>query len=112
MDEGGVPKKGPPPPPPNLAKWMTLVELVQFIWDHGTIPKDMGWKILLLITKGNSDTRGIELLEVLWKVMETIIDTRIKKAGTFHDILQGFHTGRANYKIHHGAKYSTRVGKH
>ena len=33
-------------------------------------------------------------MEVFWKVMEAIIDTRIKKAVTFHDILHGFFAGR------------------
>ena len=45
----------------------------------------MVWTILILIPKGNTDNQGIGILEVLWKVMEDIIDTRIKKAVESHD---------------------------
>ena len=33
-------------------------------------------------------------MEFLWKDIEAIIDTRIKKAMTFHDALHGFCAGR------------------
>ena len=48
---------------------------------------------MILIPKGKADTQGIELLEVLWKVVGSIIDTCIKKAVTFHDFLNGFRAG-------------------
>ena len=48
----------------------------------------------VLIPKGNSgDFRGIGLLEVVWKVIENIIDTRLKCA-PLHNALHGFRTGR------------------
>ena len=34
------------------------------------------------------------LLEVLWKVMGEVIDTRIKKAMLFHELLHRFCAGR------------------
>ena len=79
------PQKEASAPTPKPEKWMKLVELVQFMWDHGTIPAKMVWTILILIPKGNTDNQGIGILEVLWKVMEDIIDTRIKKAVESHD---------------------------
>ena len=54
----------------------------------------MGSKTLIVVPKGNVDNQGLGILEVLWKVMEAIIDTRIKTAVTFHDFLQGFCAGR------------------
>ena len=36
------------------------------------------------------NTRGISLLEVLWKVVEAIINSRVNTAVQFHDILHGF----------------------
>ena len=80
--------------PPNPAKWMKLVDLVQFMWEHITIPTELVWKILVLTSKGNTHTRGIGLLEFLWKLMEAVIDTCTKKAVTIHDILHGFRVGR------------------
>ena len=80
--------------PPNPDKWMKLVELVQFVWEHRTIPEELGWKILILTPKGNTDIQVIGILEVFWKVMEAIIDTLMKKDVTFHDNLHGFRAGR------------------
>ena len=41
---------------------MKVVELIHFMWDLGTIPADLGWKILILTPKGNAYTQGIGLL--------------------------------------------------
>ena len=49
---------------------------------------------MILITKDNTYTQGIGILEVLWKVIEAIFDTRINKAVTFHNILHRFREGR------------------
>ena len=59
-----------------------------------TIPTKLGWKILVLTLKGNTYNQWIGILEVLWKVMEAIIDTRIKKAMAPHDFLHGFCVGK------------------
>ena len=49
------------------------------MWENGSIPTELGWTVLVLIPKNNPDTWGIGLLEVVWKVVEAVIDTRIKK---------------------------------
>ena len=36
-------------------KLMKLVEMVQFMWERRTIPAELGWTILILISKGNID---------------------------------------------------------
>ena len=64
------------------------------MWVYGTISAHLGRKILILIPKGNEDTQGIGLLEVLWKVIEDIIDTLIKKEVMFHEALHRFCAGR------------------
>ena len=46
-----------------------LVELVKHMWHTGEIPQKLGWTTLVLIPKGNIDTRGIGLLGTLWKVV-------------------------------------------
>ena len=48
------------------------------------------WNILVLIPKGNEYNQGINMIDVMWKVVEAIIDTRIKTLVTFHDILHVF----------------------
>ena len=50
--------------------------------------------ILVLIPKGTTDTRGIILLETLWKLVEALINTRLKTSLQMHDVLHGFSDGR------------------
>ena len=64
------------------------------MWQQGYIPRGVGWTILVLILKGNMDTRGICLLESMWKVVEAIIDTCLRSSVHLHDVLHGFHAGR------------------
>ena len=74
--------------------WRLLVRLVQHIWDTGEIPHQLLKIIIVLIPKGNSgDYRGIGLLEVVWKVIERIIDGRLSKVD-LHDCLHGFRAKR------------------
>ena len=54
----------------------------------------MLWTIIVLIPKGNSgDFRGIGLLEVIWKVIERVLDERLSTIPT-HDALHGFRAKR------------------
>ena len=46
--------------------------------------------ILVLIPNGNTDTRGIGILESLWKVLEVIIYTRLRESFCLHDALHEF----------------------
>ena len=66
------------------------MEILQFRYKHGSIPVELGCIILILIPKVNSYNQGIGILEVLWKVVEAIIDKCIKNVVTFHDVLHGF----------------------
>ena len=54
----------------------------------------MRWTILVLIPKGTNDKRGISLLETLWKVVEELIDTRLRASLHMHSVLRGFRAGR------------------
>ena len=68
---------------------MCLADLVQHMWRTGEIPQELGWKILVLIPKGITNTRGIGLLETLWKVMGTLINNRLCASLQMYDVLQG-----------------------
>lgn len=52
----------------------------------------MTWSILVLIPKASGGTRGIGLLEVMWKVCSAIINKRLQQSITFHEALHGFRT--------------------
>ena len=48
---------------------------------------------MVLIPKVNADTQDIVLLEVLWILLEAVMDNRIKTVVQFHYILNGFSAG-------------------
>ena len=54
----------------------------------------MGWTVLVIITKGNTNTRGIGLLETLWKVVEALIETCLRVSLQMNNFLHGFRAGR------------------
>ena len=58
------------------------------------LPMDLSWNILVLLPKVNADTQGIGWFDVLWKVMESVINTQIKMVMNLHDVLHGFLASR------------------
>ena len=78
--------------PPRPERWQKLVGITQLMCNHGHIPMELGWNILVLIPKGNADTRGIGLMESLWKVVEAIIDTHLMESVRLHDVPHRFCT--------------------
>ena len=64
------------------------------MWHHGEILTKLGWKILVQIPKGNTNTLVVGLLETPWKVVEAIIDTHLRAIIIFHEFLHGFPVGR------------------
>ena len=55
--------------PPNPTWWVKLSEIIQSMWDTRSIPTELGCTMLVLITKGNTGTQGIGMLELVWKVL-------------------------------------------
>jgi hypothetical protein len=72
----------------NGDNWKLFVELVQAVWTHGIIPRQMLWSIVVLMPKGGGDYRGIGLLEPIWKVLERKMDRRLD-AIELHNCLHG-----------------------
>ena len=70
------------------------MELVQNMWESITLPTELICTILVLLPKANVDIRGIGMIEALCKVLEAIIDTRIKTVVVLHDALHVFCTRR------------------
>ena len=77
-------------PEPRPEKWNRVVDLVQHIFETGSIPQKLTWSILACLPKRGGGHRGIGLLETIWKLVQAIIGNRIKKAIKFHDALHGF----------------------
>ena len=69
------------------------IRLIQYIWDTGEVTTKMLLTIIMLVLKGTSgDFRGIGLLEVVWKIVERIIDARLMCA-PLHKAVHGFRPG-------------------
>ena len=70
------------------------MELVQSALREGKLAEEATWQVVVLITKGEKDYRGIGLVEVMWKVVAAILNLRLTASITFHDFLHGFRKGR------------------
>ena len=71
------------------------MEILQNVWLTGEIPQELSYTVLIFIPKGTTDTRGIGLLDTLWKVAEVLIDNCRRAILQFHDILHGLRSGGA-----------------
>lgn len=81
-------------PVPHPEAWLKLVELIQHQFKTGKIAHEVKWSLLALLPKPDGSMRGVGLIEVIWKLTEAIIDTRVKECIKFHDMLHGFTTTR------------------
>ena len=77
-----------------MEHWMCLLEIVQHMWCTGDIPQEFGRTILVIIPKGTTDTRGIGLLETLWKAVEVLIDNCLRASLQLHNVLNWFRSRR------------------
>ena len=60
------------------AAWQIFVNLIHAIWETGSVPQQMLPTVIVLLLKGGSNYRGIELLDPLWKCIEVVMDNRLK----------------------------------
>ena len=80
--------------PTRPEQWQNILYITQLVWHYGENLREIVWTILVLTPKGNTDTRGIGLLESLWKVVEVIIDTFLRASVRLHNVLHGLSEGR------------------
>ena len=71
-------------------RWKMVLRLCQHIWETGEIPRQMLLTVMVLNPKGTAgNSRGIGLLEVIWKLLEKVLDARLSEI-ELHDYLHGF----------------------
>jgi hypothetical protein len=63
---------------PDTQIWCVFVELIHHIFRSSQLPTELSWSLLVLIPKDSGGCRGIGLLEVVWKVVSSIIDIPLK----------------------------------
>ena len=75
--------------------WKKVLELVRLAFEEGVIPLAFSQGIFVLIPKAKSgEFRGIALLEVIYKLVSSIINRRMQVGITFDDAVHGFRPGR------------------
>ena len=79
---------------PYQGNWNRVVDLIQTCFRERRVPTQMSWSTVVLLPKGNGNYRGIGLLEISWKVIESIINWRIASKVEFHNALHGFRARR------------------
>ena len=68
--------------------------LVQAAFRYGRLEEESNWQAVVLIPKWEVEYRCIVLLEVVWKVVEAIINRRITASTSFHGVLHSFRACR------------------
>ena len=81
--------------PTEADNWAMVVELIQTTFREGKLVEETTWQAVVLIPKGKQYYRGIDLVEVMWKVVAAILNCRLTTSITFHDFLHGFRAGRS-----------------
>jgi len=73
-----------------------VLKLVEMAFNGEDIPSAFFVGILVLLPKGDGDYRGIALLEVVYKLISSIINRCLAKSLTakLHDGIHGFRPGR------------------
>ena len=83
------------PVPSAVVLWEKVLELVRLVFVEGEIPRAFNESILVLIPKAEQGQfRGIALLDVVYKVMSSIINRRMMDTIQLHDALHGSCRGR------------------
>jgi hypothetical protein len=69
-------------------RWWLFVDLLQAVWECGSVPTQMAWMIIVLLPKGGGNYCGIGLLDPIWKVVEKVMVAQLSVI-KLHDCLHG-----------------------
>ena len=75
---------------PETKTWNKLVGVIQVAFQKGYIPEALMWKTMVLIPKGGREYRGIGLVETIWKVCASILNSKLQSSVVLHEVLYGF----------------------
>jgi len=96
--------------PEAVTLWEKVLEIVWLVFEEGEIPQAFGHGILVLIPKDKpGEFRGIALLEILYKLVSSIINRRIASKVKFDDAIHGFRAERGTDTAIMEAKLLTQL---
>ena len=70
------------------------MDLIQEAFWEGKLVEEVTWQAVVLIPEGKKEYWGIGLVEVMWKVVASILNRRFTASITYHDFLHGFRADR------------------
>ena len=86
-----------------------MVSIIKVALWEGYIPEALIWKTMVLIRKGKGEYRGIGLVETIWKVCTSIVNSRLQSSIVLHDVLHGFRQGRGTGTVIMKAKLEQQL---
>ena len=74
-----------------------VVSVIQVEFGKGYIPETLMCTTMVMIQKGKGEYKGIGLVETIWKVCTSIVNSRLQSSIVLHDALHGFRHGRGTW---------------
>ena len=71
-----------------------LASITKVAFQYGYILEALTWTTMVLIPKGGGEYIRIGLVEVIWKVFTSIVNSRLRSTIILQDALHGFRQGR------------------
>ena len=88
-----------------------MVQLIHATFKERTVPEEVAWATVVLISEGREGYQRIDLVEVVWKVCAAVVNCRLKRSVTLNDTLHGLRVDRVTGKTTLEAKCAVgRVG--
>ena len=79
---------------PDTERWEKVVSFIQVALREGYITEALMWTTMVLIPKGKWQYRGIGLVETIWKVCTSIVNSQLQSSILLHEVIHGFRKGR------------------
>jgi len=95
FDRANPTEEGVDPDPKAEVLWAKVLEIIRLAFEEGEVPREFSQGIFVLIPKGiTGEYRGIALLEIIYKLISSIINQRMSDKIELADELHGFRQGR------------------
>ena len=78
----------------DIETWDKVVSVTKIAFWKGYIPEALMWTTMVLIPKGGGEYRVIGLVETIYKVCTSIVNSRLQSSIVIHDLLHSFRQGR------------------
>ena len=79
---------------PDTEMWDKVVSVIPVAFREGYISEALMWTTMVLIPKGKGEYRGIGLVDTIWKVCTSIVNSRLQSSIVLHEVLHSFVQGR------------------